>query len=42
MSLAPRSLRQYHVFLASPADVGAERQHVRTFFEKYNRDTAQI
>ncbi len=42
MSLAPRSLRQYHVFLASPGDVGAERQHVRKFFDEYNRHTAQI
>ena len=42
MSLAPRSLRQYHVFLASPGDVGAERQHVRKFFDEYNRHTAHI
>ena len=42
MSLAPRSLRQYHVFLASPGDVGAERQYVRKFFDEYNRHTAQI
>jgi hypothetical protein len=42
MVLAPRSLRQYHVFLASPGDVGAERQYVRKFFDEYNRDTAQI
>ena len=42
MSLVPRSLRQYHVFLASPGDVGAERQHVRKFFDEYNRHTAQI
>ncbi len=42
MSLAPRSLRQYHVFLASPGDVGAERQSVRRFFEEYNRHTAHI
>jgi len=42
MSLAPRSLRQYHVFLASPGDVGAERQYVRKFFDEYNRHTAHI
>ena len=42
MSLAPRSLRQYHVFLASPGDVGAERQYVRKFFDEYNRHMAQI
>jgi hypothetical protein len=42
MSLAPRSLKLYHVFLASPGDVGAERQYVRKFFDEYNRHTADI
>jgi hypothetical protein len=42
MTLAPRSLKQYHVFLASPGDVAAERQHVRKFFDEYNRHTAHI
>ena len=37
MSLAARQLNQYHVFLASPGDVAAERQHVRQFFDDYNR-----
>ncbi len=42
MSLSPRLVRQYHVFLASPGDVGEERQHVRNFFREYNRHTAHI
>jgi NACHT domain len=42
MSLTPRALRQYHVFLASPGDVGAERQYVRRFFDDYNHHTAHI
>jgi hypothetical protein len=42
MPLAPRPLKQYHVFLASPGDVQAERQYVRKFFDDYNRHTAHI
>jgi GTPase SAR1 family protein len=42
MPPSPLPLRQYHVFLASPGDVGAERQHVRKFFDEYNRHTAHI
>jgi hypothetical protein len=42
MPLAPRNIREYHVFLASPGDVSDERQHVRKFFESYNRHTAQL
>jgi hypothetical protein len=42
LSLAARPLKQYHIFLASPGDVGPERQHVRQFFDEYNRHTAQI
>lgn len=42
MTLEPRPLSQYHVFLASPGDVGVERQAVRKFFEEYNRHTAQL
>lgn len=38
----PNSLSQYHVFLASPGDVAAERQYVRKFFDDYNRSTAHI
>ena len=41
-SPVPRQVSVYHVFLASPGDVGAERQHVRQFFERYNRHTAQL
>lgn len=40
MALQPRSLREYHVFLASPGDMNDERQAVRRFFEEYNRQTA--
>ena len=42
MSLSPETLKQYHVFLASPGDVSVERQHVRQFFERYNRQAAQL
>jgi len=42
ISLSPVSIRQYHVFLASPGDVNDERQTVRQFFERYNRHTAQL
>jgi NACHT domain len=42
MSLAPRSVSVYHVFIASPGDVGAEREYVRRFFAEYNRHTAHI
>ena len=40
--LSARQLNQYHVFLASPGDVSVERQHVRQFFERYNRHTAHL
>src|SRR6185436_10031807 len=42
MKPTPNSLSQYHVFLASPGDVGPERQFVRKFFDEYNRHTAHI
>ena len=42
MSLSPRVLQQYHVFLASPGDVNDERQHVRRFFDDFNRSTARL
>ena len=42
MSLTPSSVNVYHVFLASPGDVNAERQHVRRFFDDDNRSTARI
>src|SRR5437016_12150216 len=42
MNLTPLSLKQYHVFLASPSDVNDERKAVRQFFERYNRHTAQL
>ena len=37
---SPRPLREYHVFLASPGDMNAERQAVREFFDEYNRARA--
>src|SRR5690348_5464464 len=40
MALSPLNLKQYHVFLASPGDVASERQHVRAFFDNFNRHTA--
>lgn len=42
MSLTPIPVQVYHVFLASPGDVNAERQHVRRFFDDYNRHTAHL
>lgn len=42
MKPIPNQLNQYHVFLASPGDVGEERQQVRRFFDAYNRHTAHI
>ena len=42
MTPDPPLIRQYHVFLASPGDVAAERQYVRKFFDDYNRHTARI
>jgi hypothetical protein len=38
----PLHIRQYHVFLASPGDVGVERSAVRRFFDDYNRHTAHL
>ena len=38
----PRTIKQYHVFLASPGDVSVEREHVRKFFERYNQTIAQL
>jgi formylglycine-generating enzyme required for sulfatase activity len=37
--LKPHKVDKYHIFLASPGDMGAERQAVRGFFEEYNRYT---
>lgn len=42
MSLKPDKVHVYHVFLASPGDVSVERQHVRRFFDDYNRHTAHL
>jgi hypothetical protein len=42
MTLTPLKVHTYHVFLASPGDVSAERQAVRRFFDDYNRHTAHI
>ncbi len=42
MTPSPRPTHTYHIFLASPGDVAAERQYVRKFFDEYNRHTAHI
>ncbi|MEM8614246.1 MAG: NACHT domain-containing protein [Cyanobacteria bacterium P01_H01_bin.105] len=42
MVLTPREFKHYHIFLASPGDVSSEREHVRNFFERYNRQTARL
>ena len=41
-TLSPGKIDVYHIFLASPGDVDAEREHVRRFFERYNKLTAQL
>lgn len=38
--MKPRTLHEYHVFLASPRDMDVQRQEVRRFFESFNRNTA--
>src|SRR6185369_14882398 len=42
MAPVPQSMKQYHVFIASPGDVNEERQMVRQFFDRYNRHIAQL
>jgi len=42
MTLAPKKIDTYHVFLASPGDVAKEREQVREFFTNYNRHTAHM
>ena len=38
--ISPSNYQIYHIFLASPGDMGEERQKVRDFFDGYNRNTA--
>jgi hypothetical protein len=38
--MQPKIIREYHIFLASPSEVDAERKEVRDFFESFNRHTA--
>lgn len=40
MALTPKTLRSYHVFIASPSDMHMERRKVHEFFEEFNRTTA--
>lgn len=40
--LRPDGIARYHVFIASPGDVKAEREAVRAFFEKYNTSFAEL
>jgi hypothetical protein len=42
VNLTPPTLKHYHVFLASPADVNEERQVVRQFFDRYNQSIARL
>jgi hypothetical protein len=39
--LEPLRIAEYHVFMASPGDMGAERRAVRDFFQEFNETTAQ-
>ncbi|GAG41813.1 unnamed protein product [marine sediment metagenome] len=36
----PKSVKEYHIFIASPGDVDAARQAVREFFNEFNTTTA--
>ena len=36
-----RQIYEYHVFIASPGDVGVERASIRTYFDHLNRTSAQ-
>ena len=40
--MAPKGISKdhYYVFLASPGDMTAEREHVREYFQKFNRSNA--
>ncbi len=40
--MAGMPLKQFHVFLASPGDTATERDHVRSYFEQFNRSTALL
>lgn len=42
MTLPPKQISVFYVFLASPGDMTREREHVRRFFERYNRHTAHL
>src|SRR5437899_2182769 len=42
MGLSAQTIRQFHVFLASPGDVSEERQIVRQFFDRCNRQIGQL
>jgi hypothetical protein len=42
MALAPPQLKHYHVFIASPSEVNAERKLVRKYFDDFNRSTARL
>ena len=39
--LNPQDIARYHVFIASPGDVKAEREAVRAFFARYNESFAE-
>ncbi|MCP4994934.1 MAG: NACHT domain-containing protein, partial [Gammaproteobacteria bacterium] len=41
MSIQPTTINRYYVFLASPGDMGNERQQVRDFFKHYNHSNAR-
>ena len=41
MTLKPKPIQEYHVFLASLGDMNSERKAVRQFFDEYNRTTAR-
>ena len=41
MPPTPEKIDVYHIFLASPGDMGDERRLTRKFFDEYNRTTAR-
>ena len=42
MNVSPLMIKEYHVFVASPGDMGVERKAVSKFFDEFNQSTASL
>ena len=42
MNVSPLMIKEYHVFVASPGDMGVERKAVSKFFNEFNQSTASL